>query len=103
MVEFFDPYGKFIDDQLEYIPVNFRKISNQDYPHLTALLYNSKYNLSYNQYPFQKLKDNIKTCGRWTALRIMFRDMPLDDFAKLFNNSDSDNLATLLTLFDLPY
>lgn len=102
-VEFFDPYGGFIDTQLEYIPDHFRKISNQDYPHLTALLYHSPYDLTYSEKKFQKYGDDIKTCGRWTALRIVFRDFPLKEFARLFQGTNSDYLATFLTLFDLNY
>lgn len=103
-VEFFDPYGKFLDTELEWIPTQFRKISNQWYPHLTALFYHSPYkNLIYNQYPFQKKGNNVKTCGRWSALRIMFRDLPLDDFASLFLGKKSDDLVTLFTSLDLKY
>ena len=41
-IEFFNPYGDGLpDDELSNIPAHFRKISNQSYPHLTWLLYNS--------------------------------------------------------------
>lgn len=98
LIEFFDSYGGFVDSQRKYIPELFRKMSNQDVPHLSYLLLKSPYELSYNQYRFQKMKPGIKDCGRWCALRIILRDMPLDQFAKLFNNKYSDDLATLLTL-----
>lgn len=99
LIEFFDPYGTYIDDELEYIPENFRKISNQNYPHLTALLYQSEYPISYNQYPFQKHGQGINTCGRWSALRIICRWMSLEQFKKNFKKVNGDDLVTLLTMF----
>ena|ERR1700761_6813437 len=106
IIEFFDPYGSsgsmdhpgYPDSQMSYIPENFRKISNQDIPHLSYLLLKSPYRLSYNQYPFQKFGKNIKSCGRWCALRIIFRNLTLDQFKELFLNNQSDDLATFLTI-----
>jgi hypothetical protein len=103
-VEHFDPYGIFIDKELSWVPVDYRDISNQNYPYLTALFVNSKYkNLTYNQYKFQKKGGGIKTCGRWSALRIIFKDLDLDSFAKLFLGKNADDLVTMLTSPDLKY
>jgi hypothetical protein len=102
-IEFFDPYGGFPDTQLDYIPEYFRKVSGQYYPHLSALLYESPYNLTYNEHKFQKHGPNINTCGRWCALRMALKDLTLKQFSKLFKTKYSDYLATLLTLFDLDY
>lgn len=98
LIEFFDPYGGFPDSQRRYIPELFRKLSHQDVPHLSYLLLKSPYELSYNQYHFQKMKKGVRDCGRWCALRIILRDVPLDQFAYLFNNRYSDDLATILTI-----
>lgn len=98
VIEFFDPYGGFPDSQRKYIPELFRKMSNQNVPHLSYLLLNSPYELSYNQYPFQKMGNGIKDCGRWCSLRIILRDLTLDQFADLFYNKYSDDLATFLTM-----
>ena len=97
LVEYFDSYGMFVDDELKYIPQNFRKVSNQDYPHLTALMYQSPYKLSYNNYEFQKMKKGYNTCGRWVCLRILLRNMCLCNFKDLFKREDGDNLVTLIT------
>lgn len=108
LIEYFNPYGGFHegfpDDSLNYIPNNFRKISNQCYPYLSYLMYNSPYELSYNEISFQKKGDNIKTCGRWCALRLYLRKYNLYDFCKIINtlkknlNISSDELVTLLTI-----
>jgi hypothetical protein len=54
--------------------------------------------VSYNQYRFQKLKDHVKSCGRWCALRIILRHLTLEQFKDLFLNKYSDDLATFLTI-----
>jgi hypothetical protein len=97
-IEFFDPYGYFVDDELDFIPENFRKISNQDYPHLSYLLYKSPYMLSYNEHNFQELAKGVNTCGRWCALRMILRNYTLEEFQKIFNKINGDELVTLLTL-----
>lgn len=103
-VEYFDSYGKMIDYPLEYVPKNLRKVLNEDYPHLTSLFYYSKYKyLTYNHHKFQKSASNIQTCGRWAALRIVFKNIKLDTFIKLFKSRNSDDLVTVLTMPDLDY
>lgn len=97
-IEYFDPYGKFIDDSLYYIPMNFRKKSNQYYPHLTAMLYDSGYLIDYNEHKFQKLKNNIKSCGRWCSMRILLKKLPLEEFCDLFIKN-GDEKVTLLTMW----
>jgi len=34
-IEFFDPYGVYMDDELKWVPSDFRKKSFQNYPYLT--------------------------------------------------------------------
>jgi len=103
-IEFFDSYGNYLDNQLKWIPKNFRKISDQWYPHLTALFYNSPYkNLTYNEYPFQHKGNQISTCGRWSSLRLVMRNLPLNIFADVFKHANSDDIVTYLTSPDLNY
>jgi hypothetical protein len=109
LLEFFNPYGGWIegypDESLNYIPLNFRLKSYQYYPYLSILMYNSKYELSYNEYRFQKHNKDIKTCGRWTALRIIFRHLSLNRFYKMIKSLEkelkinSDEVVTLLTMY----
>lgn len=105
LLEFFNPYSGYPDDSLEYIPMHFRLISNQYYPYLSLLMLNSPYELSYNEYKFQKHNKNIKTCGRWCAIRINFRYYSLDQFKEIIDflkkklNINGDELVTLLTMY----
>ncbi len=100
MLEFFDPYGLFIDDELNFkMNKYFRKISHENYPHLTYLLYNSLYQISYNQYKFQSKMKGVATCGRHTAMRLILRDLPLDEYKELMTSTNytPDELVTMLT------
>ena len=97
-VEFFDPYGVFPDDELKWVPENTKKVLNSDKPYLTSLLYNSQYNIDYNEHKFQKYSKNIKTCGRWCAVRIYLKYLSLEEFTHLFKNN-GDNKVTLLTMW----
>lgn len=105
LLEFFNPYGGYPDDSLDYIPMRFRLISNQYYPHLSWMMLNSNYELSYNEHDFQKYGKNIKTCGRWCALRLNCRYMTLDEFysfvinMKKILNITNDELVTFLTMY----
>lgn len=99
MIEFFNPYGGYPDDGLNFIPMHFRKISNQYYPYLSELLLKSSYELSYNEHKFQKLDKGTKTCGRWCAIRLLCRHMSLEQFTKIFKNKYGDDLVTLLTMW----
>jgi hypothetical protein len=108
LLEYFNPYGGlnegFPDDSLEYIPMDFRLKSYQYYPYLSYLMYNSPYELSYNEHRFQKHDMDIKTCGRWTALRLIFRNLSLEQFYVLMKflkkrlKISLDQLVTLLTM-----
>lgn len=100
VLEFFDPYGKMPDETLEYeIDDKFRKQVNQDYTHLLDMMYNSPYNLTYNHHQFQKKKDDVNTCGRHCAVRLMCRNIPLDVYIKAFKGLDADKTVTFLTSY----
>lgn len=98
-ITFFDSYGGKPDDQIRFIPEHFRKMSGQDYPHLTSLLYKSKLPIDYNDAKLQKSEKDIATCGRWVATRLMLKDLDSDEFIKFMKSSDlePDDFVTLLT------
>lgn len=97
LIEFFDPYSYFIDDQ-----INFIKDENfKPFPILSELLYNSGCKIIYNNVQLQKLKKDVSSCGRHVALRIALKHLPLDEYVKLIKsaNIEPDNLITYLTAF----
>jgi hypothetical protein len=99
IIEHFDSYGIKPDNELKFVKSYMRSELGQDYPHLTYLLYHCDYQLSYNQYRLQKFKKNISTCGRWCVTRCILRNVPLDEFVKLFKikGYTPDDVVTLLT------
>lgn len=101
-IEYFDPYGLYIDNALNFkMDKYFRKINNEDFAHLTYLLYISPYNISFNQYKFQKKLKGVSTCGRHTAMRLILRDLSLDEYKKFMTNRkySPDELVTILTSY----
>jgi hypothetical protein len=99
LLEFFDSYGTEIDDELDFIENEFKKMSKQNYPHLTSLLYECPYQISYNHYPLQKKDKNIKTCGRHIVTRLLMKDLSLDDYIDFITsyNFDPDYMVTYIT------
>lgn len=94
VIYFFDPYGIFPDDELDYTYVDFE-------PHLSNLLLKSPYIIKYNKHKLQDIKNkNSATCGRWCALfAYCFKNVSFDEFAKMFQDYDKDKLITLITSF----
>jgi len=97
LLEAFDPYGLYPDDYLKLIPEPFRSESNQVVPALTNLLLEGDYELSYNEFQFQKRSSRVKDCGRWCVVRALLKEMDLEQFRDLFLNKNGDDLVTFLT------
>ena len=106
-IEFFDPYGEpnLPDEELKLINDDVKNITNQNYPYLSKLLYNSNYPIEYNNYPFQEHNLDIKTCGRHCIVRILFKNLLLDEYYNLMSwlsiNSglNYDQLVTYITSY----
>ena len=84
-IYFFDPYGTYIDDQLEYINPEYNKLIGQGYPFLSNLLGYSNFNIHYNPHKLQKF-NNSQVCGRYCGAFARFFDEfeNMDDFGKEF-------------------
>ena len=93
-LEFFDPYGFFPDEEL-----NFAKYDNK--PYLSNLIKSSNYSVLYNKKRLQKWKEGTNTCGRWSSLRLRFKNVKLTSFQYLFTNNkcyDGDFWVSAITL-----
>lgn len=101
LIEFFDPYGKPIDSQIEFIPGAFAKATGQDRKLLTQLLIDCPYDISYNEFSFQRWDKETKNCGRWCGMRCLLKLMTLEQFNTLFledyEKGGSDYIVSLLT------
>jgi len=101
-IEHFDSYGIKPDGEISFVPLMFRAQSGQASPHLVRLLLNTGRPINFSDYQLQG-KDEIATCGRWCVIRLMFADMPSDDFIKMIAGASqkygvpTDLLAVALT------
>lgn len=104
-IEFFDPYGgkNIPDKELDSINDKIKNITNQNYPYLTKLLYDTGYPIEYNNYEFQQHGRDINTCGRHCAVRIFFKNLLLDEYYELMRkisqktNLSYDKIVTIMT------
>lgn len=103
VLEFFDPYGKPIDSQLDHINPKFRKSTFQDYPYLSRLMVKSPYYLEYNDKPLQRVGDTINSCGRHVSLRLVMRNVPIREYQSfLLQNAgrmNPDDKVSMMTAF----
>lgn len=101
LIEFFDPYGISIDLEKNWIPKEKQKSLGVEKNYLSKLLANSGSKIEFNHYHFQKKGDKNAVCGRWVAIRLIFRNISIDEFNKLFGFKkiciDSDWLVTLMS------
>jgi hypothetical protein len=102
IIEFFDPYGYGIDEELKIIEqLHLRHDGIKPTPHLTALIRQSPYKVKTNTQKLQKISSEINTCGRWCALRVRFKAASLIKFINLMTKNkhyDGDFWVSALTI-----
>ena len=102
LLEFYDPYGINVDDELN-IDNNYhlRIHGGKLVPHLTSLIEKGGWRVEVNKTQIQKIKEDVNTCGRYCALRVRFKNLSMLKFNNLFLNNkcyDSDFWASALTI-----
>lgn len=97
ILHFFDPYGFNWDAELKYSqdPITKENVISRIFRQAQQ----QGINTTYNKNRYQKLADNVTTCGDHTATRLRFRYLKEDEYAKLmFNQKYSpDEMVTMLT------
>ena len=86
-IEQFDSYGGKIDSEMKYISIVKKTQLGEENNELGDIL--KGYKVVVSKYKFQKLNDNIDTCGKWTLLRILMfvlGGMEIDQFTTWFKN-----------------
>jgi len=92
-IEYFNSYGNKVDNDKKFIGKLKNKLLRQDEDVLSEMMEKSKYKCIYSKKRFQKLNDNINTCGRWCILRIIcMKDMDMN--LKQFKKFIEDNKET---------
>jgi hypothetical protein len=96
-VEFFDPYGNFIDDFLNNIELGIRNQNGEYYKYLSRLLYEYDGKTEYNN---KKLQSDITTtCGKWCVFRMLKNNLTIEQFNKMFGKNTIKNDNIILKLF----
>jgi len=87
---FFDSYGMSEQEDFSFIPKSLRNQLGIEKDYLKELLKNK--HVITNHVDFQKMKDNIDTCGRFVSmfLYIFKRGYSLNDFQKIMKKKVKD-------------
>jgi len=86
-IEYFDPYGLKPEATKKWLTRAELEALGQDQPLLSRLLLGSGYKVYYNSYPFQRKKDDVNTCGRHAVVRLIFKDLDLDDYMDIVRST----------------
>ena len=97
-LNWFDPYSYQMDEEIKFSDYNLRVHNGVETPHLTALIEKSNYKLNQNKVRFQKMANDINTCGRWVACRFRMRSYSNKEFESLFKGVDGDFYVSALTI-----
>ena len=88
-IEYFNSYGAKWDYDWKFINRMIRTILGENTDEMTRLMDQAEkdgYNVSWNKFRFQKLSNNIQTCGRWVIFRI-------ETFKMGYNNKEFKDLV----------
>ena len=98
-IEFFDPYGEKPDHELTWIGRGKRAELEEEKPYLTKLLREKGLPILYNKHKFQEENDDVSTCGRHCAVRLLFKDLSLPEYAHMIERSgmSPDQFVSQLT------
>ena len=101
ILEHFDSYGYVPDDELTDFEIDprMREQLGEDYPYLLQLMYDSPYDLSFNEHKLQARKNDVKTCGRWASMRTLLKHLPLEEFVDIFKNNKLGTPDDIVTKF----
>ena len=98
---FYDSYGLKMDEELKFSKYNI-KFMGGIVPHLSDLIHRSKYSVESNMKRMQKNNKDENTCGRYAALRVIFRNLSNTQFNYMLSSNkhyDSDYAVSILTLY----
>lgn len=102
LIEYFDSYGHPVDDPMKWVPSykskNFDRkykgvLLGQDLPLLSMLILkflekDKRNKVVYNEHKYQDRKlSNSSTCGRYVGHRIRYKNIPLERYQNLFDNT----------------
>lgn len=98
-INYFDSYGEMVNDPLNYVPKWLHQELGQDHKHLIQLLLDSNEEVHYNNHKLQSDRAGVNTCGRWCCIRLMYPEITVDEFGKMFKRKKlkPDDIIVKLT------
>jgi hypothetical protein len=100
-IHLYDSYGNVPDSKEWKKNVSDQLLVDlhQDEPYLLKELYDTGYNIFYNEYQHQDRKNNIATCGRHAVCRSCFTDLDTDQYNNMITSKgiSPDELVLELT------
>jgi len=99
MIEFFDPYGDKPEAQKKGLGRSRLEEYDIERPDLTRLLRATGLPVYYNTHDFQRESPNVATCGRHSAVRLMYDGKDIDQYHDMIEESgkSADDFVTEMT------
>lgn len=90
VAEYFDSYGGYVDDPLNWTSKEKRIGLGEGKKLLSALFNKCPEEVVYNKIPYQKSNPEVNDCGRWCVLRTlkMIKGLDLNQFYKYVKDED---------------
>lgn len=98
---FYDSYGLNIDEELKFSRFNIKSMG-KIVPHLSDLIHKSNYSVESNHKVMQQSQKDKNTCGRYAAMRIVFRNLDNNEFNHMLSSNkyfNSDYAITVLSVY----
>lgn len=98
---FYDSLGITLDKELKFSTFNTRNMGGTIVPHLTHLIQKSNYKVISNTKKLQKDAFANNTCGRYSAMRIVWRALSNKEFNYILTSNhhyDADYWISVLTI-----
>jgi|LauGreSuBDMM15SN_2_FD.fasta_scaffold27432_2 hypothetical protein len=86
----YDSYGNTPDSKewKKYVSEDVLKSVHQEEPFLLKELYDSGFNIYYNEYKHQSNDKNVASCGRHCCVRSCFLDMDTDEYNNMITEGN---------------
>lgn len=100
-IEFGDPYGHIMDYILKenINDETLKNYYNNNNHRLIFLMVNSNYKyIEYNNYKFQNSDDYINTCGRHCCVRVIYKELSLQQYYNNFKYYIDNHLMDYIVL-----
>ena len=99
-IYYFDSYGNKPDEPLSWMSQNKRKSLHQYTPYLFQHLKASGLPVFYNPFPLQSPAHKIATCGKHCVIRLVHKDLGIDDYAAFLKSINKNTDLAVEQLWD---